>query len=258
MENLFDLRGKVAVITGASSGLGADAARAFAENGANIAILARRKEKLESLKDSLKDTGVNILPVACDVTDEENVKSAIGEVIKEFGKIDILINNAGIAVRGTVDEMDTTEWQKSIDTNLNSIYYTCKYVLPHMKEAKYGKVVNIASVNAVISDKYPPFLRHSYNATKAAVVGLTRAIAASHSQYGITCNAVGPGLFESEMTEDTLFKSDEFLKVYNYQNPTSRPAKRGELNGTLMYLSTDASSYVTGQLILVDGGITLI
>lgn len=258
MLNLFDLKGKVAIITGASSGLGADAAKAFAESGANIAVLARRKEKLDALKESLTYTGVEILPIACDVTNEENVKNAVDEVFNKFGRIDILINNAGVAIKGTVDVMETSEWNRAIQTNLNSIYNTCKYVLPHMKDQNYGKVVNIASVNAVISDKNPPFLRHSYNTTKAAVVGLTRAIAASHAQFGITCNAVGPGLFESEMTEGTLFKSEEFLKKYNFVNPTSRPAKRGELNGTLIYLSTDASSYVNGQLILVDGGATLV
>lgn len=258
MLNLFDLKSKVAIISGASSGLGADAAKAFAESGANIAVLARRKEKLDALKESLTYTGVEILPIACDVTNEENVKNAVDEVFNKFGRIDILINNAGVAIKGTVDVMETSEWNRAIQTNLNSIYNTCKYVLPHMKDQNYGKVVNIASVNAVISDKNPPFLRHSYNATKAAVVGLTRAIAASHAQFGITCNAVGPGLFESEMTEGTLFKSEEFLKKYNFVNPTSRPAKRGELNGTLIYLSTDASSYVNGQLILVDGGATLV
>ncbi|HAH62632.1 MAG TPA: short-chain dehydrogenase, partial [Treponema sp.] len=122
------------------------------------------------------------------------------------------------------------------------------------KERKYGKIVNIASVNAVVADKNDVFVRHSYNASKAAVKGLTLGMAASYAQYGITVNAVGPGLFESEMTSETLFKSKEFLDMYDRLNPSSRPGQRGELNGTILYLSSDASSYVQGQLIVVDGG----
>ncbi|PZU30565.1 MAG: short-chain dehydrogenase, partial [Actinomyces sp.] len=116
----------------------------------------------------------------------------------------------------------------------------------------------IASVNAVIADKQDVFIRHAYNASKAAVLGLTRGMACSYARYGITVNAIGPGLFESEMTASTLFRSEEFLAAYNVLNPAGRPGGRGELNGTVLYLSCDASSYVQGQLILVDGGATLV
>ena len=127
-----------------------------------------------------------------------------------------------------------------------------------MKDRGYGKIVNIASINAVIADKSDVFIRHSYNSSKAAVVGLTRGMAASYARYGITVNAIGPALFESEMTSQTLFKSEEFLKSYNYANPAGRPGSRGELNGTVLYLSSDASSYVQGQFIIVDGGSALV
>lgn len=256
--NLFDLTGKIAVITGASSGLGADAAVAFAEAGAAVAVMARRAEKLAGVKEKIEKNGGRCLAVTCDVTDEESVKSAVAAVLKEYGKIDILINNAGIAVRGGVDSMSAEDWDKSMNTNVKSIYLMSKYIVPGMKERKYGKIVNIASVNAVIADKLDVFIRHSYNASKAAVLGLTKGMAASYAQYGITVNAVGPGLFESEMTSDTLFESQDFLKSYNFQCPASRPAKRNELNGTLLFLSSDASSYVQAQLILVDGGITIV
>ena len=258
MADLFDLTGKVAVVTGASSGLGADAALAYAQAGADVALLARRVEKLEAVKAEIEKTGRKAVAAACDVTDEESVKAAIAQVIETFGHIDILLNNAGIAVRGGVDSMTVEDWDKSFDTNVKGIFLASKYVVPHMKEKGYGKIVNIASINAVIADKADLFIRHSYNASKSAVLGLTKGMAASYARYGITVNAVGPGLFESEMTSGTLFKSDEFLNAYNYTNPAGRPGRSGELNGTILYFSSDASSYVQGQFVVVDGGSAIV
>lgn len=255
MNSIFDLTGKVAVITGASSGLGADAAFAYAQSGADVALLARRKEKLDSIKAEITDrTGRRAIAVQCDVTDEESVKKAVGEVLETYKTVDILLNNAGVAVRGGVEELDEESWDRSFNTNVRSIFFACKYVIPHMKEKGYGKIVNIASVNAIVADKSDLFIRHSYNASKAAVLGLTKGMAASYAQFGITVNAVGPALFETEMTGSTLFKSEEFLALYSQMNPASRPGKKGELNGTIIYLSSDASSYVQGQFIVVDGG----
>jgi len=258
MNELFDLTGKVAVVTGASAGLGADAALAYAKAGASVAILARRVEKLEQVKAEIEKTGQKVISVACDVTSEESVKKAMQAVLDTFGHIDILLNNAGVAVAGGVDSMSEADWNKSFDTNVKGIFLACKYVVPQMIENKYGKIINVASVNAVAADKGSTFVRHSYNASKAAVLGLTIGMAASYAKHNITVNAVGPALFESEMTADTLFKSEEFLKAYNYLNPSNRPGRKGELNGTLIYLSSDASSYVQGQFILVDGGFTLV
>jgi len=251
---MYDIKGKVAVVSGASSGLGADAARAYAENGANVALLARREDKLKALAEELKAFGVEVITHVCDVTDEESAKTAITAVVEKFGKIDILLNNAGVAVRGGVHDLSVEDWNKSMDTNVKGIYLVSKYVVPHMMDQKYGKIVNISSINAVIADKGDMFIRHSYNASKSAVLGLSKGMAASYGKYNITVNSIGPGLFESEMTADTLFKSEAFLNSYNAQCPLDRPGKRGELNGTILYFSSDMSSYVTGQYVIVDGG----
>ncbi len=256
--NLFDLTGKTAVVTGASSGLGADAALAYAGAGADVALLARRIEKLEDVKAEIEKTGRKAIAVRCDVTDEESVKNAMQTVLDTFGHIDILLNNAGIAVRGGVETMTEDDWDKSFDTNVKGIFFVCKYAVPGMKEQGYGKIVNISSVNAVIADKNDTFIRHSYNASKSAVLGLTKGMACSYARNGITVNAIGPALFETEMTAGSLFKSEQFLQSYNMANPTGRPGKKGELNGTILYLSSDASSYVQGQYIVVDGGGVLV
>ncbi len=195
--NLFDLTGKVAVVTGASSGLGADAARAYAEYGADVALLARRLDRLESLAAEIGKTGRQALPVACDVSDEASVKAAVDTVIARFGKADILLNDAGVAVPGTVEELEAEEWDRAMAINVKGMYLMCKHIVPHMRQRKYGKIVNVASINAVIGDKNPQLARHVYNASKAAVRGLTTGMAASYAMDNITVNSIGPGVFVS-------------------------------------------------------------
>lgn len=256
--NMFDLTGKVAVVAGASSGLGADAARAYVEAGADVAILARRLDKLQALQEELATSGKKVLAVQCDVSDEENVKTACETVLKEFGKVDILLNNAGVATLGSVDKLETSEWDRAMDINMKGIYLMCKYLVPQMIERKYGRIVNIASVNAIVADKEDFFARHAYNASKAGVRGLTMGMAATYAKYGITVNSIGPGLFETEMTSEGLFGNEQFMDFFNTKNPAGRPGAKGELNGTIIYLSSDASSYVTSQHILVDGGDSIV
>lgn len=258
MKDLFNLKGKVAVVTGASSGLGRSAALAYAEYGADVAVLVIDTDKLYGVKEEIEKKGSKAIAIKCDVTNEEEVKSAVNQIIKEFTHIDILLNNAGVAVRGGVETLKEEDWDKSFNVNVKGMYLMSKYIIPGMKERKYGKIVNIASVNAIIADKNDVFIRHSYNASKAAVLGLTTGMACSYAKYGITVNAIGPALFKTGMTENTLFKSEEFLNGYNMLNPSSRPGKEGELNGTVLYLSSDASSYTQGQFIVVDGGGALV
>lgn len=150
MSNLFDLTGKVAIITGASSGIGIQIAKAFAEQGANVALLARRIDRLENVAKEIEAIGRKALPVKCDVTKEDDAKSAVNTVITKFGKIDILMNNAGVASVGSVETIDTAEWDRVIDTNLKGTFLMSKYVVKHMKERGYGKIINTASILSLI------------------------------------------------------------------------------------------------------------
>lgn len=251
---MFDLTGKVAVVTGASSGLGRDAAVAYAEYGADVALLARRYDRLVELKEKIeKETGRKALAIKCDVTNEDEIKAAVDEILNKFGKIDILLNNAGVNILGDVVNLKSEDWDTVLSTNLRSDFLTSKYVVPHMIERNYGKIVNIASVNAVVADKDEWIQRPAYNASTAGVVGLTMAMSTALAKHGITVNAIGPGLFPTEMTEP-LFALEPFMNAFCQRNPASRPANPGELNGAVIFLSSDASKYCQGQFIVVDGG----
>lgn len=257
--NLFDFKNRVVIIAGASSGLGADSARAFAEHGADVVIMARRKEKLDTLAEEINAKGVGeAFAVQCDVSNEESVKNAVNMVKERYGKIDVLFNNAGVAMLGTVETLSDEDWDKAINVNLKGIIYMSKHVVPIMKEKNYGRIINTASVNAFLADKPMSLWRHSYNMTKAGVIGLTKGMAASYTQFGITTNAVCPGLFESEMTADTLFKAEQFMQMYNGLCPASRPGARGELNSAILFFASEGSGYVSGQHLLVDGGFSIV
>ncbi len=259
MNCTFDLSGRVAVVTGADGGLGSAACRCFAQNGADIALLARNEEKLQkTATDIAAQTGRKTLAVRCDVSSEEQVQSAVQQVLDTFGKIDILLNCAGVALPGGVDTLSLDAWNKSFAVNVTGMFLTGKYVVPHMQQQRYGKIVNIASVNAAFADKVPQLYRHAYNASKAAVIGLTRGMAASYAPYNITVNSVGPGLFKTGMTQDTLFANEDFMKMYNMLTPAGRPGEEGELSGALLFFASDVSSYVTGQNLFVDGGFSVV
>lgn len=257
--SMFQLKDRIAVITGAEGGLGSAAAMCFAKHGANLALLGLDEDGLRQVQQDVQSkTDRKALVVVTDVTDEENVKASVQKVMDAYGHIDILLNNAGIALPGDVVNLSWEDWEKTMNVNLGGVFLMSKHVIPHMQKRSYGKIVNTASINAIVADTTPELYRHAYNASKMGVIGLTRAMAASYMRDGITINAVGPGLFETNMTRDTLFEHEGFMQAYNSQSPAQRPGKEGELSGTLLYFSSDASSYVTGQTIFVDGGMSVV
>ena len=254
-NGIFDLTGRVAVVTGASSGLGVQMAKALARQGADIAILARRKEKLETVAEEIRKLGVKCIPVQCDVTDTEAVKKAADTVESEFGKIDILINNAGSGVTGPAEELADEDWDFTMSVDLSGVFKVAREFGKKMIKNKYGRIINISSMYGLVGNMALP--SSAYHAAKGGVVNLSRALAAEWAKYGITVNTICPGYFATELTVDTL-NTESFTNYMKATVPVGRYGKEGELDSTAVYLASEASSYVTGVAIPVDGGYTCI
>lgn len=255
MSSLFNISGKVAVVTGASSGLGRQFALALAREGASVAILARRVEKLEKVKAEVEALGVACLAVKCDVVDTESIKSAVAAVVERFGRIDILVNNAGVGAGAPAELQEDSIWNMTINTNLNGVYFVAREVGKVMVKQNYGKIINIGSIHSTVCMNGSPI--SAYCASKGGVAMLTKALACEWAKYNITVNAIGPAYFESEMT-DQFVNTPEFAQAVMAYCPMGRVGKPGELDGAVVYFASDASSYTTGQLLTVDGGWTTI
>lgn len=253
MQNLFNISDKIAVITGASSGLGAQFARILADQGASIALLARRKERLDELATELENKGTKCLAIKCDVTQEKDIEEAIKSIQKYFGRIDILVNNAGVANGQKAEEQSQEEWARVIDANLTGVYIMAREVGKVMISQKYGKIINLGSIHSNTAINPDLNTISAYCASKGGVQMLTKALAAEWARYNITVNAIGPAYFPSEMTSEGTAR-DEFKKFVESRCPMKRIGRDGELNGALMFFASDASSYTTGQLLNVDGG----
>ena len=252
---MFDLKGKVAVISGASSGLGRQMATAFAKQGANLVILARRVERLEELKKTLEETGVKVLPLKCDVTSTDDINNAANEAKKTFGKVDILVNCAGSSKDKGVLDMQDDEWDFTIDTDLTSVFKMTRAFANIMKENNYGRIINIASMYGLVGNTEIPTI--AYHSSKGGVVNFTRAAAAELAKYNITVNCICPGYFYTELTTQVL-DSDYFKEFANNHVPMKRYGKEGELNAGAIFLASDEASYVTGIVLPIDGGYTCV
>ena len=254
-NNIFDLRGKVAVVTGASSGLGVQMAKALALQGADIAILARRKEKLDKVAGEIKELGVKCLSLQCDVTDTASIVAAAGAVKAEFGKVDILINNAGSGGVGPAEETTDDAWSHTIKVDLDGVFKVAREFGKVMIENKYGRIINISSMYGMVGNMALPTA--AYHAAKGGVVNLTRALAAEWAKHNITVNAICPGYFATELTVDTL-NTESFSNYMKASVPVGRYGREGELDSSVVYLASDYSSYVTGVILPVDGGYTCV
>lgn len=254
MKDIFDLTGRVAVITGASSGLGVQFAKALASKGAHLALLARRKDKLEDTKKIAEAKGVKALAVTCDVTKEDQIQEAVETVIRRFGRIDILINNAGYCFLQSTESMTSEEWRSVMGVNLDGVFFVTKHVVPYMKANHYGRIINIGSMYGLRANTTGA-IPHYY-ASKGAIPQLTRGWAQEFAASGVTVNAIAPGMFPSEISIDE--GTEESSVFMERLVPVGRFGKPEELDGIIIYLSSENASYITGQTIAVDGGKTAI
>lgn len=252
---MFDLSKRVAVITGASSGLGKQMSEAFAQQGASLVLLARRVEKLEEVKKELSKYNVDILTLKCDVTNTDNINSCIEEIKNKFGKIDILINCAGSSKDSGVLNMTDEEWDFTIDTDLSSVFKMTRAVAIVMKENNYGRIINISSMYGMVGNTEIPTI--AYHASKGGVINFTRAAAAELAKYNITVNCICPGYFYTELTTDVL-DTNRFKEFASSHVPLKRYGNPGELNGGAIFLASDEASYVTGVILPIDGGYTCV
>lgn len=255
MKSYFDLKGQVAVVTGCSTGLGVQMAKALANQGAKIVAIARRKEKIDAVADEInKEFGVETLAIQCDITDTAKVDSAVDEVLAKFGRIDIVINNAGTGAVAPAEDITDDQFYNEVNIDLFGSFRVARAVAKKaMIPAKYGRVINIASMYGLVGNKVAPC--SPYHAAKGGVVNMTRGLAAEWGKYGITVNAICPGYFYSPLTKETL-DSDFFQSNAQTMIPLSRYGNEGELDTAAIFLSSPASSYVTGVILPVDGGYT--
>lgn len=254
IEQLFGLRGRVAIVTGASSGLGIEFADTLASAGADVAILARRGDRLESFAADLRSRyGVRVLPVEVDITDRTAAVEAFARIERELGPAWALVNNAGLAPTGRAERQWPEQWDRTVDLNMSALFQCCLLVAPQMKAAGGGRIVNVTSIFGRLGSSL--FRVAAYAASKGGAENLTRQLAVEWARDGITVNAIAPSWFPSEMTHESIVQGSIEEKMAS-GNPMGRIGAEGELRTACLFLASPASSYVTGAVVPVDGGYT--
>ncbi len=251
LAELFSLRGRVALVTGASSGIGRALAATLVEAGAAVCLLARRGDELAALADELNTGGGRAAAVACDLTDRAAMPAALDRAVACFGAPDILVNAAGINPRQPADKLSARDWDATIELNLSVPFFVAQRLAPAMCERGWGRIINLASLQSVraFADGAP------YGASKGGVMQLTRALAQAWSSRGVTCNAIAPGFFPTELTA-RVFADPARAEALAARTMIGRNGELDDLRGTLVFLASRASDYVTGQTLFVDGGFT--
>jgi NAD(P)-dependent dehydrogenase (short-subunit alcohol dehydrogenase family) len=252
----FRLDGKVAVVTGCSSGIGPTLASGLAEAGSDLLICARREKQLKAnARQIARKTGRKVIPVVADVSIEADTKRLMSEAVKQLGRLDVLVNNAGVSFLRPAEDMSGKEWLSVNKVNLDGVFYCSRDAAQVMKKRGGGSIINIASSYGFSADILFPVV--AYHASKAAVINMTRALAVEWAKFGIRVNGIAPGWVRTEMTEITL--SDRKKRDYIIQHtPMGRVGEANELNGALLLLASDAGRFVTGTTISVDGGWTAV
>ncbi len=253
IKDLFDLSGRTAIVTGGSRGLGKEMAEALGEAGANLMLCARRAEWLDKTVAEFRERGFHVHSGTCDVSQPDDVKGVIDDAVKAFGSLDILINNAGTSWGAMPEDMTLEQWQKVLDVNLTGCFLFAQAAGREMLKRSSGSIINIASIAGITSSPNGPFYA-GYVASKAGLIGLTRELAASWGRRGIRVNAIAPGFFHSRLADAVI---DIYEGSIRENNAIPRIGEEGELKGTVVFHASDASSYITGQTIVVDGGMTI-
>ncbi len=251
MGTLFELKGKVALVTGASRGLGRAIAQGLAEAGADLVLTSRHLREVESVAAELRGGGRKVLPIQADVMQEAEVEEAVSRAVSSMGKIDILVNNAGINIRKPVLDLTESDWDQTLDTNPKGCFLTAKAVGRHMLARKTGSVVNMASMLASVVHAD----RAAYASSKGGLVQLTRVLAVEWAPYNVRANAICPGPFLTELNR-AILDDPEKMKYFMDRLPMKRFGRPEELVGSVIFLASDASSYITGTTIYIDGGWT--
>ena len=254
-KNYFDLTGNVAIVTGASTGLGVQMAKALANQGATVVCMARRQNLIDEAAAELHEIyGVEAVGIRCDITDTDNVNSAIDQVMEKYGRIDILINNAGTGAVAPAEDITDEQFDNEFNIDLFGSFKMCRAVAKKaMIPAGYGRIINISSMYGLVGNKVAP--ASPYHAAKGGLVNLTRALAAEWGVKGITVNCICPGYFYSPLTKETL-DSEFFQANAKTMIPMERYGNEGELDTTAIFLASPMTTYVTGAVIPVDGGYT--
>jgi len=250
LKNIFNIQDKVALATGSTGALGNTFARGLAENGAKVVLNGRDKSKLDHKVTELKSKGLHVYGYVFDVTSSSQVNDTIAKIENEVGPIDILVNNAGTNLRAPLEDFKDEDWNTLIGINLTGAYLVAKAVVQSMIKRKSGKIINIGSVQSELGR---PTIA-PYAATKGGIKMLTKGMATDWAKYNIQVNGIGPGYFKTELTKP-LYENPEFDRWLCGRTPTNRWGEPEELLGALLFLSSDASSYVNGQMVYVDGGL---
>ena len=251
MQDLFDLSGKVAVVTGTSRGLGQYFGRALAKAGADLVITSRKLSSLTDFKKKIESLGRKALAVQMDVLSQSDIENMVQITIEEYGKIDILVNNAGLNIRSPSADFSWEDWDTVLNTNLKGNFFCAQAVAKEMIKRRYGRIINMGSCTCVFGmEGIAP-----YTASRGGVLMMTKSLAAEWGKYGITVNVLAPGWFKTAQNA-ALYKNEKWVEYIKSRIPLNRPGQPHDLDGTVIFLASDASAYITGQIILVDGGFT--
>ncbi len=250
----FQLEGNVALVTGGARGLGKAMASALAEAGAHIVIADSNIEEAQKTANDLQKEGTETMAVRVDVTQPEQVEQMVQAVVEKFHRIDVLLNNAGIALNANAEDTEFADWQRVMDVNLNAVFLVAKAVGKIMIQQKKGSIINISSMSGLIVNT--PLNQAAYNTSKAGVIMLTKSLAVEWAKYNIRVNTIAPGYMQTEMTRAVVEENGETVRTWIDLTPMKRLGTPDDLQGIALYLASDASSFATGGVFTIDGGYT--